>query len=166
MTDATKDDQRRKIESHVAELTAIRRDIHQHPEMAYEENRKADIVAKNLEKWGLEVHRGLGGTGVVGTLRRGDSNRAIGLRADMDALYIQEKNTFDHKSVHDGKMHACGHDGHTTMLLGAARFLAEHSKMDGTLHFIFQPAEEGLAGAKAMIDDGLFEKFPCDAVYG
>ena len=166
MTDATKDDQRRKIESHVAELTAIRRDIHQHPEMAYEENRTADIVAKNLEKWGLEVHRGLGGTGVVGTLRRGDSNRAIGLRADMDALYIQEKNTFDHKSVHDGKMHACGHDGHTTMLLGAARFLAEHSEMDGTLHFIFQPAEEGLAGAKAMIDDGLFEKFPCDAVYG
>jgi amidohydrolase len=165
-TDTTNDDQRRTIDSHVAELTAIRRDIHQHPEMAYEENRTADIVAKNLEKWGLEVHRGLGGTGVVGTLRRGDSNRAIGLRADMDALYIQEKNTFDHKSVHDGKMHACGHDGHTTMLLGAARFLAEHSEMDGTLHFIFQPAEEGLAGAKAMIDDGLFDKFPCDAVYG
>jgi amidohydrolase len=166
MTDATNDDQRRKIESHLAELTAIRRDIHQHPEMAYEEHRTADIVAENLEKWGLDVHRGLGGTGVVGTLRRGASNRSIGMRADMDALYIQEKNTFDHRSVHDGKMHACGHDGHTTMLLGAARFLAEHSDMDGTLHFIFQPAEEGQAGAKAMIDDGLFEKFPCDAVYG
>ena len=166
MTDAKNDDQRRKIESHLVELTAIRRDIHQHPEMAYEENRTADIVAENLEKWGLEVHRGLGGTGVVGTLRRGASNRSIGMRADMDALYIQEKNTFDHRSVHDGKMHACGHDGHTTMLLGAARFLAEHSDMDGTLHFIFQPADDGQAGAKALIDDGLFEKFPCDAVYG
>ena len=166
MSDAKVDDQRLKIESHLDALTAIRRDIHQHPEMAYEENRTADIVAANLEKWGLEVHRGLGGTGVVGTLRRGASNRSIGMRADMDALYIQEKNTFKHRSVHDGKMHACGHDGHTTMLLGAARFLAEHSDMDGTLHFIFQPAEEGQAGAKAMIDDGLFEKFPCDAIYG
>ena len=160
------DEQRRIIESYADDLTAIRRDIHKHPEMAYEENRTADIVAGLLEEWGLEVHRGLGKTGVVGTLRRGGSNRAIGLRADMDALYIQEKNSFDHRSVHDGKMHACGHDGHTTMLLGAARYLSENNEIDGTINFIFQPAEEGLAGAKAMMDDGLFDKFPCDAVYG
>ena len=166
MTDPDSEQRRATIESYVAELTAIRRDIHKHPEMAYAENRTADIVAKNLESWGLEVDRGLGKTGVVGTLRRGDSNRAIGLRADMDALYIHEKNTFDHKSVHEGQMHACGHDGHTTMLLGAARYLAESDEFNGTLHFIFQPAEEGEAGAKAMMDDGLFEKFPCDAVYG
>jgi len=149
--------QKRKIQSSVEELTSIRRDIHKHPETAYEEVRTADIVAERLDAWGLEVHRGLGGTGVVGTLRRGDSNRSIGFRADMDALFIEEKNTFDHRS---------GHDGHTTMLLGAARHLAETSGFNGTLHFIFQPAEEGAAGAKAMIDDGLFEQFPCDAIYG
>lgn len=150
----------------IGELTQIRRDIHKHPETAYEENRTADIVAARLETWGLDVHRGLGSTGVVGTLRRGGSNRAIGLRADMDALFINELNSFDHRSVHQGKMHACGHDGHTTMLLGAARYLSETRTFNGTIHFIFQPAEEGGAGAKAMMDDGLFEKFPCDAVYG
>lgn len=155
-----------KVTSYVEELKAIRRDIHQHPETAYEENRTSDIVASYLEAWGLDVNRGLGGTGVVGTLRSGDSNRAIGFRADMDALFIQEKNTFDHRSVHDGKMHACGHDGHTTMLLGAARYLSENKDFNGTLHFIFQPAEEGAAGAKAMIEDGLFDQFPCDAIYG
>ncbi len=159
-------DQRGEIESLVDDLTEIRRDIHQHPETAYEENRTSDIVAARLEAWGLDVHRGLGGTGVVGTLRSGDSNRAVGFRADMDALFIQEKNTFDHRSVHDGKMHACGHDGHTMMLLGAARYLSENNDFNGTLHFIFQPAEEGQAGAKAMIDDGLFDLFPCDAIYG
>ncbi|MDD9905672.1 MAG: M20 family metallopeptidase [Rhodospirillaceae bacterium] len=166
MSDQDKQEQRRKIEALTDELQAIRRDIHKHPETAYEENRTADIVAERLESWGLEVHRGLGGTGVVGTLRKGDSNRAVGFRADMDALFIQEKNTFDHRSVHDGKMHACGHDGHTTMLLGAARYLSESERFNGVLHFIFQPAEEGEAGAKAMIDDGLFDLFPCDAVYG
>ena len=166
MSDQDKQEQRRKIEALTDELQAIRRDIHKHPETAYEENRTADIVAERLESWGLDVHRGLGGTGVVGTLRKGDSNRAVGFRADMDALFIQEKNTFDHRSVHDGKMHACGHDGHTTMLLGAARYLLESERFNGVLHFIFQPAEEGEAGAKAMIDDGLFDLFPCDAVYG
>ena len=166
MSDQEKQEQRRKIEALTDELQAIRRDIHKHPETAYEENRTADIVTERLESWGLDVHRGLGGTGVVGTLRKGDSNRAVGFRADMDALFIQEKNTFDHRSVHDGKMHACGHDGHTTMLLGAARYLLESERFNGVLHFIFQPAEEGEAGAKAMIDDGLFDLFPCDAVYG
>ena len=166
MSDQDKQEQRRKIEALTNELQAIRRDIHKHPETAYEENRTADIVTERLESWGLDVHRGLGGTGVIGTLRKGDSNRAIGFRADMDALFIQEKNTFDHRSVHDGKMHACGHDGYTRMLLGAARYLSESERFNGVLHFIFQPAEEGEAGAKAMIDDGLFDLFPCDAVYG
>lgn len=149
------------------ELTAIRRDIHQHPETAFEENRTADIVAARLTEWGIPIHRGLGKTGVVGTLKgKRPGQRAIALRADMDALNLQEKNTFAHKSVHDGKMHACGHDGHTTMLLGAAKHLARNPDFAGTLHFIFQPAEEGEAGARVMIEDGLFEKFPCDAVYG
>lgn len=166
MSDLDKRTQRQIIESYSDELKTIRRDIHKHPETAYEENRTADIVAARLESWGLEVHRGLGGTGVVGTLSNGDSNRAVGFRADMDALFIQEKNIFDHRSVHDGKMHACGHDGHTTMLLGAARYLSENNEYNGTVHFIFQPAEEGEAGAKAMMDDGLFDLFPCDAIYG
>ncbi len=166
MREIDRNRQFQQIESYIDELTTVRRDIHRHPETAYEENRTADIVAARLEAWGLDVHRGLGGTGVVGTLRSGDSNRAIGFRADMDALFIQEKNTFDHRSVHDGKMHACGHDGHTTMLLGAARYLCENNDFNGTLHFIFQPAEEGEAGAKAMMDDGLFDLFPCDAIYG
>ncbi|MCW0233727.1 MAG: M20 family metallopeptidase [Ferrovibrio sp.] len=155
------------MEKYRDELTAIRHDIHAHPETAFEENRTADVVAARLTEWGIPIHRGLGKTGVVGTLKgKRPGQRAIALRADMDALNLQEKNTFDHRSVHDGKMHACGHDGHTTMLLGAARHLAQNPDFAGTLHFIFQPAEEGEAGARVMIEDGLFEKFPCDAVYG
>ena len=150
------------------DLTAYRRDIHAHPETAYEEVRTSDKVAEKLGEMGIEIHRGLARTGVVGTLRgnKPDNGRAIGLRADLDALNLDEKNTFDHRSVHAGKMHACGHDGHTTMLLGAARYLAETRNFAGTVHFIFQPAEEGLAGGRAMIEDGLFEKFPVEAVFG
>ncbi len=148
------------------ELTAWRRDIHAHPELGFEEQRTSDIVAEKLIAFGCEVHRGIGGTGLVGVLKVGNSSRSIGLRADMDALPIHEGNTFDHRSVHDGKMHACGHDGHTTMLLGAARHLAETGNFDGQINFIFQPAEEGLGGALAMINDGLFERFPCDAIFG
>jgi amidohydrolase len=148
------------------EIQAIRRDIHAHPELRYEEQRTSDLVAKSLQSWGIEVHRGLGVTGLVGVIRNGTSKKSIGLRADMDALPIQEGNTFPHASTHKGKMHACGHDGHTSMLLGAAKFLAEQRNFDGTVNLIFQPAEEGGAGAKRMIDDGLFTRFPCDAVYG
>ncbi len=148
------------------ELIGIRRDIHAHPELAYEERRTAELVADLLNGYGLQVHRGLGVTGVVASLECGRSKRTIGLRADMDALGLDEMNSFDHKSVHPGKMHACGHDGHTTMLLGAARYLAEKGQFNGTVHFIFQPAEEGQAGARKMIDDGLFEKFPMDSVFG
>ena len=148
------------------ELTEIRRDLHAHPELGMEEERTSDIVAEKLGSWGIEVHRGLGNTGVVGTLRIGNNPRSVGLRADMDALPIQEANSFEHRSRNDGVMHACGHDGHTAMLLGAARYLAETRNFDGCVHFIFQPAEEGLGGARAMIDDGLFERFPCDTVYG
>jgi hippurate hydrolase len=147
------------------ELVAIRRDIHAHPELGFQESRTSDIVAAKLTEWGLEVHRGLGGTGVVGTVRRGNATRAVGLRADMDALPMQEANEFDHRSRNDGRMHACGHDGHTTMLLGAARYLAETRNFDGVVHFIFQPAEEGLGGGRKMVQEGLFEKFPCDAVF-
>jgi hippurate hydrolase len=149
-----------------AEIQAIRRDIHAHPELCYEEQRTSDKVARLLADWGVEVQRGLGGTGVVGVLRNGSGKRSIGLRADMDALPIQESNRFEHASKNKGKMHACGHDGHTSMLLGAAKYLAETRPFDGTVNFIFQPAEEGGAGAQKMIDDGLFEKFPCDAVFG
>jgi amidohydrolase len=149
-----------------AEIQAIRRDIHAHPELRFAENRTSDVVAQKLAAWGIEVHRGMGTTGVVGVIRNGSSNRMIGLRADMDALPIQESNKFAHRSVHDRKMHACGHDGHTAMLLGAARCLAEVQSFDGTVVLIFQPAEEGGAGAQRMIDDGLFERFPCDAVFG
>ncbi len=148
------------------EMIVWRRDIHAHPELGFEEQRTSDMVAEKLAAFGCEVHRGIGGTGIVGVLREGGSSRAIGLRADMDALPIQEGNAFDHRSVHDGKMHACGHDGHTTMLLGAARYLAETRNFDGQVNFIFQPAEEGLGGAMAMIEDGLFERFPCDAIFG
>jgi hippurate hydrolase len=150
-----------------AELTAIRRDIHRHPETAFEEERTSQIVADKLQSWGIEVHRGLATTGVVGTLKGSrPGQKTIGLRADMDALHLQEKNDFAHASVHANKMHACGHDGHTTMLLGAARHLAAAPDFAGTVHFIFQPAEEGLGGARVMIEEGLFDKFNCDAVYG
>ncbi len=148
------------------EMTTWRRDIHAHPELGFQETRTADLVAAKLEAFGIEVHRGLGKTGVVGTLRVGNSPRSVGLRADMDALPIQEANTFAHRSTHAGVMHACGHDGHTTMLLGAAKYLAATRSFDGTVHFIFQPAEEGIGGAKAMVDDGLFEKFPCQSIFG
>jgi len=148
------------------DMTTWRRDIHAHPELGFEEDRTSDIVAEKLEDFGLEVHRGLGKTGVVGSLRVGNSPKTIGLRADMDALPIIEGNTFDHKSRYEGKMHACGHDGHTTMLLGAARYLSETQNFNGCVHFIFQPAEEGLGGAKAMVEEGLFEQFPMEAVFG
>ena len=148
------------------ELTLWRRDLHAHPELGFEEERTSDLVAERLAGFDIEVHRGIGKTGVVGRLRLGNSPRAIGLRADMDCLPILEANTFAHRSRHPGKMHACGHDGHTTMLLGAARYLAETRNFDGTVHFIFQPAEEGIGGAAAMLKDGLFERFPCDAVFG
>lgn len=155
-----------RIKAFHPELTDIRRDLHAHPETAFEEVRTADIVAEKLQSWGLDIHRGLAKTGVVGTLKAGRANRAIGLRADMDALDLIELNEFGHKSRHEGKMHGCGHDGHTVMLLGAAKYLAENRNFDGTVHFIFQPAEENLAGGKVMIDDGLFEKFPVESVYG
>src|SRR5712691_5044052 len=148
------------------ELTAFRRDIHAHPELGFEEQRTSDLVADRLAGFGIEVHRGLGKTGIVGRLRVGNSPRTIGLRADMDCLPILEANTFAHRSTHQGRMHACGHDGHTTMLLGAARVLAQTRDFDGTVHFIFQPAEEGLGGAEAMIKDGLFDEFPCDVIFG
>ncbi len=149
-----------------ADMTAWRRDIHAHPELGFEEARTADLVARQLEAWGLEVHRGVGRTGVVGTLRAGSGSRSVGLRADMDALPIDEANTFAHRSQQAGVMHACGHDGHTAMLLGAARYLSQTRRFSGVVHFIFQPAEEGLGGAKAMVDDGLFERFPCEAIFG
>jgi amidohydrolase len=149
-----------------AEIQAIRRDLHAHPELRFEEHRTAQVVADRLRAWGIEVHTGIGGTGVVGTLRCGNSSRSIGLRADMDALPLQEHNTFGHRSLNDGRMHACGHDGHTAMLLAAARYLSSHHGFDGTVHLIFQPAEEGGAGARRMMDDGLFERYPCDAVFG
>src|SRR5690242_4682322 len=148
------------------ELTEWRRDIHAHPELGFEEKRTSDLVAERLERFGIEVHRGIGKTGLVGRLRVGNSPRTIGLRADMDCLPILESNTFAHRSQHQGRMHACGHDGHTTMLLGAARYLARTRNFDGTVHFIFQPAEEGLGGGEAMVKDGLFDEFPCDAIFG
>ena len=147
-------------------MTAWRRDIHKHPELGFREARTAGKVAALLEDFGLEVHLGVGRTGLVGVLRRGRGNRAIGLRADMDALPIQEANDFPHRSVHDGVFHGCGHDGHTTMLLGAAKHLSEDGRLDGTVYFIFQPSEEDGRGALSMIDDGLFERFPMDSVYG
>ncbi len=155
-----------EIEASHAEIKALRRTIHAHPELRYEETATSNLVAENLERWGLKVHRGMGRTGVVGVLKKGDSSKSIGLRADMDALPINEVNTFEHRSQNIGRMHACGHDGHTAMLLGAAQHLAKHGQFDGTIVFIFQPAEEGGAGAKAMIEDGLFEQFPVDAVFG
>jgi len=148
------------------EMTAWRRDLHAHPELGFEEARTSGIVADRLESFGLEVHRGIGRTGVVGVLRAGGGKATLGLRADMDALPIEEANDFAHRSRHAGRMHACGHDGHTAMLLGAAKALAASRNFDGTVNFIFQPAEEGLGGARAMIEDRLFERFPCAAVFG
>jgi amidohydrolase len=147
-------------------LQQIRRDLHAHPELCYEEQRTSDVVAARLTEWGIPVVRGLGVTGVVGIIKNGSSPRAIGLRADMDALPLQEINSFDHASRHPGKMHACGHDGHTAMLLGAAHYLATNRNFDGTVYLVFQPAEEGGAGARRMIEDGLFTQFPMDAIYG
>ena len=156
-----------RIRGYQDELVAIRRDLHAHPEIGFEEERTAKIVAERLAAWGIEVHRGIGKTGVVGVLRSGGGNaRRIGLRADMDALPIQEKTGLPYASTNPGRMHACGHDGHTTMLLGAARYLAETRDFEGTAVFIFQPAEEGLGGARRMIADGLFDRFPCDEIYG
>ena len=156
-----------RIQGFSDELTALRRDLHAHPEIGFEEVRTSGIVAGLLEQFGCEVHRGIGGTGVVGLLKgRSDNGRRIGLRADMDALPIEEETNLPYRSTVPGTMHACGHDGHTTMLIGAARYLAETRDFDGTAVFIFQPAEEGLGGARAMLKDGLFEKFPCDEIYG
>ena len=148
------------------ELQQIRRDIHAHPELCFEEHRTSALVAEKLQEWGIPVIRGLGGTGVVGVIQSGSSKKAIGLRADMDALPMQEINSFAHASRHDGKMHACGHDGHTAMLLGAAHYLSQHKNFDGSVYVIFQPAEEGGGGAKRMMDDGLFDQCPMEAVFG
>jgi hippurate hydrolase len=148
------------------ELVEIRHDIHAHPELGLQEVRTSEIVAKKLEEWGIEVHRNVGVTGVVGVLRNGNGQASVGLRADMDALPILEATELPYASQNPGRMHACGHDGHTTMLLGAAKYLAETRNFNGTVNFIFQPAEEGVGGALAMLKDGLFERFPCNAVYG
>ena len=150
----------------VAAIQAIRRDIHAHPELCFQEERTADVIAKALTEWGIPIHRGLGKTGVVGIVKNGTSSRAVGLRADIDALPMTEHNTFAHASQHPGKMHACGHDGHTAMLLAAAKHLSQHRNFDGTVYLIFQPAEEGGGGAKVMIEDGIFDKFPMEAVFG
>jgi hippurate hydrolase len=154
------------IVSNVAAISAIRRDLHAHPELCFQELRTADVVAAQLTQWGIPIHRGLGTTGVVGIVKAGTSERAIALRADMDALPMQEFNTFAHASQHPGKMHACGHDGHTATLLAAAQHLADNRNFDGTVYLIFQPAEEGGGGAREMIKDGLFDMFPVEAVFG
>jgi hippurate hydrolase len=150
----------------LAEFVALRRDLHRHPEMAFAEHRTAARVAQCLREWGYEVEEGVGGTGVVGRLRRGDGSKRLGLRADMDALPIQEASGKPYASCHEHVMHACGHDGHTAMLLAAAHGIARRASIDGTLHLIFQPAEEGGAGARRMMDDGLFQRYPCDAIFG
>ena len=153
------------IENFHDEMTIWRRDIHQHPELAFEETRTSDFVAEKLKEFGIETHRGMAKTGVVGTIKNGEGP-SIGLRADLDALPLDEKNTFEYASANHGKMHACGHDGHTTMLLGAAKYLAKSKNFQGTVHFIFQPAEEGGGGGDIMVKEGLFEKFHVDSVYG
>ncbi|KAA9370043.1 M20 aminoacylase family protein [Ochrobactrum quorumnocens] len=154
------------LASFIDEFIALRRDIHTHPELAFKETRTSALVADYLKQWGYDVTTGVGGSGVVGTLKRGNSNKTIGIRADMDALPINEATGLDYASSNSGVMHACGHDGHTTVLLAAARYLAQSGRFSGTVHLIFQPAEEIGAGARRMIEDGLFERFPCDAVYG
>ena len=156
---------REALTARVGEFIQLRRDIHRHPELAFEEHRTSELVAAKLEAWGYQVHRGLGGTGVVGTLKRGTSTRSLGLRADMDALPIQEASGAEWSSTKPGVMHACGHDGHTAMLLAAAHELALNSDFEGILHLIFQPAEEGGGGALRMMNDGLFDLFPCDAIF-
>jgi amidohydrolase len=155
-----------RIAANADELTEWRRDIHAHPELGLNEHRTSELVAQKLESWGIEVTRGIARTGLVGTLRNGGSGRAIGIRADMDALPMEEANNFEHRSKASGVMHACGHDGHTTMLLGAAKYLAETRNFDGTVHFIFQPAEESDGGGRMMVEEGLFDRFPCDMVFG
>jgi hippurate hydrolase len=154
------------ILANASQIATLRRDLHAHPELCFEEHRTADLIAGRLAEWGIPVVRGLAKTGVVGIVRNGTSNRAVGLRADMDALPVTEHNRFPHASRHAGKMHACGHDGHTAMLLAAAQHLAQHRDFDGTVYLIFQPAEEGGGGAREMIRDGLFERFPMEAVFG
>ena len=155
-----------EILAHLDDIRQLRHDLHAHPELRFEEHRTAELVARTLSHWGIEIHRGLGGTGVVGVIKNGESGNSIGLRADMDALPIQEHNQFEHASRYPGKMHACGHDGHTAMLLGAAQYLAQHRRFNGTVYLIFQPAEEEGGGANIMIQDGLFERFPMQSVYG
>jgi len=149
-----------------AQIALLRRDIHAHPELCFEEERTSDLIAKTLTDWGIPIVRGLGKTGVVGIVKNGSSPRAVGLRADIDALPMTEHNHFAHASTHHGKMHACGHDGHTAMLLAAAKHLAQHRNFDGTVYLVFQPAEEGGGGAREMIKDGLFEQFPMEAIFG
>jgi amidohydrolase len=159
----------RLIESILADaaaITTLRRDIHAHPELCFEEQRTADLIARALTDWGIPIHRGMGKTGVVGIVKNGSSKRAVGLRADIDALPMTEMNRFAHASTHAGKMHACGHDGHTAMLLAAAKHLSKHRTFDGTVYLVFQPAEEGGGGAREMMKDGLFDKFPMEAIFG
>jgi amidohydrolase len=155
-----------ELQSQVDAMAALRRDIHAHPELCFEEVRTSDLIARTLQNWGIEVHRGLGKTGVVGVIQGRPGKRALGLRADIDALPMTEHNTFAHASRHPGRMHACGHDGHTAMLLSASQHLAASRDFDGTVYVIFQPAEEGGGGAREMIKDGLFERFPMDAIFG
>ena len=154
------------IAAGAAAIQVLRRDIHAHPELGFEEHRTSDLIARTLAEWGIPVHRGLGKTGVVGVVRNGTGSRAVGLRADIDALPVTEHNTFAHASTQRGKMHACGHDGHTAMLLAAAGYLARRRDFDGTVYLVFQPAEEGGGGAREMIRDGLFERFPMEAIFG
>lgn len=149
-----------------AEQIAIRRDLHAHPELGYEEHRTAGLITEKLTQWGIPFASGIAGTGIIGIIKAGTSSRAIGLRADMDALPMPETNEFEHHSVYPGKMHACGHDGHTAMLLGAARYFASNRNFDGTVYVIFQPAEENGTGAKRMIEEGLFQRFPMQAIFG
>jgi hippurate hydrolase len=153
------------MHEHAAEFITVRRTIHEHPELGFEEHQTSALVAERLAQWGYKVERGLGGTGLVGQLKRGNGKRSVGIRADMDALPIEETTDLAYRSKRPGIMHACGHDGHTAMLLGAARYLAEEGDFSGTLNLIFQPAEEGMGGAARMMEDGLFEKYPCDAVF-